>query len=365
MNEVRPVRLLLKGLVIFLVINLAFAALNPPAGTISIYNGLVPGRLRFYLASPQTSDVAVGNLDALFYSHVIAGAPKLPREYRVFLVGDSQTWGGTVSPAQTLAEQLNSLQLHPCGKNLMFYNLAYPYPSAVKDFLILHRSLRYQPDLVVWLLAVNSLIPIPNPALNFLDQDNPQAAAETLQQYHLDKYWGGRASEADFWHQTIIGQGRYLASLTWLQLDGLVWAATGSDYQFAAYAPLDVDLPAAQVFYGFPPPQLPRASLAFDVLDETHRMLGPLPVLVVNEPIYIAHGKNSNISYNAKYPRWAYDQYREFLRAFVAQEGWTYLDLYDLISSEEFTNSILHIDSRGEARLARSLAPEIQGLACR
>ncbi|MCZ7670394.1 MAG: hypothetical protein M5U34_26160 [Chloroflexi bacterium] len=42
-------------------------------------------------------------------------------------------------------------------------------------------------------------------------------------------------------------------------------------------------------------------------------MAGDVPVLLINEPMFISSGRNSDLRYNAFYPRWAYDQYREML----------------------------------------------------
>ena len=47
MNEIRPLRLLVKVACLFIVANLVFAAWNPPVGRISAYNLLFPGRARF------------------------------------------------------------------------------------------------------------------------------------------------------------------------------------------------------------------------------------------------------------------------------------------------------------------------------
>ena len=363
MNEVRPFRLLVKASINFGFINLSFALLDPPVGSLSIYNWLIPGRLRFFLGNRRTSIVAVGNLDALFNSHVVSGAPKSSTEYRVFVVGDSQTEGATLAPAQTLTEQLNNNGIMACGQKIKFYNLAFPYPFVVKDFLILNRSLKYKPDLIVWMLTTDSLIP--SKALDFLTNGNPEITIETLHQYHLDRYTEGITYNSGFLERTIASQRRYLASLTLLQLYGPAWAATGSDYQVAPYEPLGIDLQSGQNFNSYQPPKLPPPIFALDVLGEAHKMIGNMPVLVVNEPIYMPPGKNSEIRYNSDYPRWAYDQYRQLLKAFVIQSGWNYLDLYNLIAYNEFTDTTLHLNSDGEAKLSKSLVPEIVNIECR
>ncbi len=42
-------------------------------------------------------------------------------------------------------------------------------------------------------------------------------------------------------------------------------------------------------------------------------MAGSIPVVIINEPMFISQGKNSDIRYNFYYPRWAYDDYREMM----------------------------------------------------
>ena len=77
--------------------------------------------------------------------------------------------------------------------------------------------------------------------------------------------------------------------------------------------------------------------------------------MLVNEPIMVSNGENSDIRYNFYYPRWAYDLYRQTLAAASSANGWKYLDLWDLVPQEHFTNSAIHLDAQGEEMLARRL----------
>ncbi len=224
----------MKALIVFAILNLAFAVFNPPVGKLSVYGWLVPGRLRLFLGNRPDNIISVGDLDALFSSHVISTTPKTSTEYRVLFLGDSQTWGVTLTPGQTLTEQLNGDNLFACGRNLKFYNLSFPGTSVVRDLIILNRSLRYKPDFVIWMIAPDSLLPstaINSTALNFLTGDHPQFAIEILHQYHLDRYSNGIAYKSNFWEHTLIGQRSHLASLFRLQIYGPLWAATRLDYK--------------------------------------------------------------------------------------------------------------------------------------
>jgi len=42
------------------------------------------------------------------------------------------------------------------GKQARVYNLGYPTMSLTKDLLILSRALHYQPDLIIWLVTLES-----------------------------------------------------------------------------------------------------------------------------------------------------------------------------------------------------------------
>ncbi len=87
----------LKALALFLVANLLFALSDPShlLGRISAYNHLFPGRQRLpYSDNPQQAyNLSLYSLDAMFASHELAAGPKPPDEYRVFLIGNSSTWG--------------------------------------------------------------------------------------------------------------------------------------------------------------------------------------------------------------------------------------------------------------------------------
>jgi hypothetical protein len=89
-------------------------------------------------------------------------------------------------------------------------------------------------------------------------------------------------------------------------------------------------------------------------------MAGEAPVLLVNEPIYISAGENSALRYNSFYPRWAYDQYRALLARAASAQGWHYVDLWDLIPPEEFTDTPVHLTPSSTTALATRLWSELE-----
>jgi len=343
---------LLKALLLFLAVSGLFALVHPMAalGRLSIYNELVPGRERLpYGEHPQSDyNLSLFNLDAMLASHEIA-APPAPGEFRVALIGDSSTWGYLLPPDQTMAALINRSGAEP----LRVYNLGYPTLSVTKDLLMMQSALRYQPDLIVWLVTLESL-----PQEKQLDSPIVQNNADAVR--GLIARYGLRSNAADprlitptFWDQTIPGQRRDLADLVRLQLYGFLWAATGVDQSFPAhYDPPQKDLDPDVSFHGRMPPTLSPDSLALDVLNAGREMAGNVPVWIVNEPIYVSTGRSSDIRYNFFYPRWAYDQYRQILDAWCRDHGVPYLDAWDAVPAEDFSNSAIHRTPQGEALLA-------------
>ena len=104
------------------------------------------------------------------------------------------------------------------------------------------------------------------------------------------------------------------------------------------------------------PQPLTADDLAFDVLTAGISRAAEVPVWLINEPMFISDGANSDIRYNAFYPRWAYDQYRQLLADQAAAAGWNYLDLWDAIPPDEFTDTPVHLTPAGTRLLAELVA---------
>ena len=98
---------------------------------------------------------------------------------------------------------------------------------------------------------------------------------------------------------------------------------------------------------------------AFNVLAAGKRIAGNTPLIIVNQPMFISDGKNSDVRYNFFYPRWVYDQYREFMPKMAAEQGWRYVDLWNLVPPTEFTNSAVHLTPAGSKLLAQKLAESL------
>lgn len=362
-------RVVLKALVLFVLLNIIFAFLNPltEIGKLSAYNTILPGRQRLpYGENPTKAyNLSLYTLSAMFASHEIAGAPVSPDEYRVLFIGDSSTWGFLLPASQTITSLINQANLKlPDGRLIKTYNLGYPVMSLTKDLLILSEVMRYRPDLIVWPVTLESF-PIDKQLFPPLLQNNAGKVKDLIQEYNLKLDPNSpELIQRSFWQQTIIGSRRDLADLAWLQLYGVMWAGTGIDQELPeTYTPRMDDLSQDLTFHGLTPPDLQRTSLAMDLLQAGKEIAGDTPILLVNEPMFISQGQNSDIRYNFFYPRWAYDDYRTLLRSFSDSHEMSYLDLWDAISAQEFTNSAVHLTYKGNQLYAQILLNKIVEIA--
>jgi len=359
-------RVLLKAALLFAALNLVFAALYPLPllGQISFYNLLYPGRQRFPFGEnpAQSYNLSLYNLDAMFASLALNTAPKAAGEYRVLVVGDSSVWGTLLRPNETLAGQLNALNLTCGGQALRAYNLGYPTISVTKDLMVLQEGMRYQPDQVLWLTTLEGMLrdeQLRSPIL----ANNPQRARDLIARYalRLDPH-DPAFVQPTFFDQTLVGARRPLADLLRLQLYGFLWGATGIDQIYEWNPQKDAaerDFAADLKFHQLDGPALDANLLALDVLQAGAKAVGPVKLTVVNEPILISSGKNSDLRYNFFYPRWAYDAYRGYLPAAMQAAGIRYVDLWNLVPETEFTNSAIHVTPAGEALLAQAIGGQL------
>ncbi|MDO8753960.1 MAG: hypothetical protein Q7J80_08720 [Anaerolineales bacterium] len=363
-KEIKTINVLIKGLLLFIIFNFLFAAWQPKLGQISAYNFIFPGRERlpFGENSAQAYNLSLFDLDAMFASHVIHREVKADDEFRVILIGDSSVWGTLLKPEETLAGQLNAAKLSACGKNVRAYNLGYPTISLTKDVILLSYGMEYNPDFVIWMTTLEAF-PIEKQTASPLVANNEETLRRLAGRYGLEFEANDPGLiQKSFWKNTIIGDRRALADLIRLQLYGVMWAATGIDQVYPTdYVRAQTDFEADQSFHDFVPSMLAGREhlLALNALETGVRVAGETPMLIVNEPTLISSGANSDIRYNFFYPRWAYDEYREMMFTLSKQNHWNYVDLWDIVPADEFTNSAIHLTPEGETIFARELAPFI------
>jgi hypothetical protein len=367
-NNLSLKRVIIKGVLLFLLIDLLFAIQNPLSylGHISGYNLIFPGRVRLPYGekSDQAYNLSLYSLEAMFASHELAAGTKPSNEYRVILIGDSSVWGYLLKPENTLAAYINAANIQvDKGRTVRAYNLGYPTLSLAKDLLILSDVMRYEPDMIIWLVTLESF-----PAEKQLDspivQNNPTRVRDLISKYSLNLASNDpRFVGKNFLGSSLVGQRRALADMLHLQLYGVLWAATGIDqYYPESYDPPQEDLDKDESFHSLQPPQLNLSDLSLEILTAGTQMAENLPIIFVNEPIYISQGENSDIRYNFFYPRWAYDQYRLLFAKTCQEYEWQCLDEWNLVPAAEFTNSAIHMTSFGTQQLASQLEDAIQAV---
>jgi hypothetical protein len=353
---VNPWRVLIKGVLLFLIFEFVLYALSPDLGLINIYAPLGMERQRFPIATLDPIDAAldVDNLDAMVASHIVS-RPKAPDEFRVMVFGDSAVWGLQLTPDQTLPSQVNALNL-TCGtKKVTAYNLSFPRSSSTKDLMILDKVRKYQPDMIIWLVTWYTLMPKTR-------VDHVIVAQNPDEFYKLASHFGflPKGYQRMNLFDEVFYEQRALFRIVRYQLYPMIQLATGVDQIPGPPEMMPPGLTNDTTFEGLKPPTLRKSQVSLDQVQDFYQLAGNTPVLLINEPMLILSGiPNSDLRYNSYYPRWVYDQYRQYLGEAAIQNGWNYLDLWNLFPPSYFTDTPLHLTPEGQQQLAETLAPSI------
>jgi hypothetical protein len=351
-------RVVIKATLLFILINLLFVWLKPMTilGHISAFNTLFEGRDRLP-AGParQSFAMTVSHLPTMFSTHKIA-QPKADDEFRVIILGNSGIWGFGISPSNTLSIQLNTMRyLLPDSNRLIAYNLAHPQPSIVRDLLFLDEAMSYDIDLIIWYVTLAGLQRDP---LGPIVETNPDRVRNLIAEYGLNLDFNDpRLQQKNFWYESLIGQRQYLSDWFFTQLHGFMWQNTKFDSKLlgrnVTYQNDIIDLNDHGAVTL--PSTITSDVLSFDVLESGYKRAGDVPLIIINQPILVATGINSEYAYNMYYPRPAYDTYRDLLGNIANDADWLYCDLWDAIPKELFTDSPLHMNVQGHGLLAQIL----------
>ena len=356
-NAVKPWRVLVKGLLLFAILEYTLMWVFPGLAPFNAYALLNMKRERFPLATLSPVDDAqdVGNLDAMFASHIVSN-PKAPGEFRVLVLGDSAVWGLQLRPDQTLPGQMDALGLKCGDKNVRVYNLSFPRSSATKDLMILDKAMQYQPDMIVWMITWYTLMPKTR-VDHWLVTQNPGLFYQLGHRFDFLPKDYSAPSWLDQWAEqsrAAFREARY-------QLYTLIQLATGVDQLAGPPEKLPTTLSSDVTFEGLKPPTLRKGQVSLDQVQDFYALAGNVPVLLVNEPMLVVNGKpNSDIRYNSYYPRWVYDQYRQYVSEAAKENGWNYLDLWDKYPASLYSDTPLHLRPAGQHLLAEALTPSIQ-----
>jgi len=358
--SINLIRIIVKAGILFVLFNFVFIFVKSESlGKISLYNSIFPGRERFPFGETRESyNISLYNLDAMFASHIISGAEKQRDEFRVILIGDSSVWGTLLTSEQTLAGLIDA-RFSACGRMVRVYNLGYPTISLTKDLMILNHALEYKPDLIFVFTTLEAM-PRDKQFESPLVANNAERIRELIGTYKLNADANDEALiQPSKQEQTFVSQRRALADLLRLQIYGANWASTGIDQVYPEnYERAQTDLDDDVEYHGITDPSALRDALAMDVLDALMSM--NVQTILVNEPMLISGGANSDVRYNFFYPRWVYDEYRNIVQSYAQDHDKQYLDLWDLVPADEFTNSAIHLTPYGESLLANAVAEKIQ-----
>lgn len=361
-SDIRPFHILVKALCLFVIINFVYTLLDPPVSKLSAYNVLFPGLTRLPFGADSFS-VMVETVDTMFASHLISSL-KRQDEYRIVLIGDSSVWGEDLGAYEVMSEQWNRLNVRCGEKTIRAYDLGYPHPSVVKDLVILEKAVEYEPDLIIWFVTLNTLNPRQvNPFL----EANHERVVDLLNTYDIPFSRKGKLNEdkEDFFAKTLIGQRSNLARQIKLQLLGIIWTATSADTnRLAEEEPEDFNVGYSQLYRGMDSSVDITNLLLFSTIEAGIDIANPAPVLIVNEPIFIAKEEQATVRYNAMYPRWAYDQFRAATSEQAQIRGWNYLDLWNAIPPEYFSDAGVHRSVASERLLIQEINPVLQSIAC-
>jgi hypothetical protein len=356
-------RVLIKAVALFAIVNVLFALANPLPliGRVSLYNWLIPGRDRLpFGEQPEAYNLSLDNLNAMFASHKLSNA-KTDDEFRILIAGDSSVWGILLRPEETLSAQINAADLAIDGRQVQAYNIGHPVLSVTKDLMLIDTALQFEPDMIVWLVTLQSL-PLEAQLTAPLVRNNAQTVQDVIIKYRASLDMSSLPLP-DFWQWTLVGQRRSLADWWRLQLYGFTWAQTGIDQVYGDYTPRSNDFEPDTTWQRRTEDDgLDDDDLFTEALEAANAQLD-IPLLIVNEPIYIADGENSDLRYNFWYPRWTYDRYRELMQQTASENDWNYLDLWDSIAPEEFTDSPVHLTPNGSAQLAELIAAALSETA--
>jgi hypothetical protein len=356
LEPVNPFRVLIKGFFLCLAAEFILYATNPDPSRLNVYRFPALTRQRFPISTSAPEDAALDmdNLNMMFASHIVSES-KAPNEYRVLVLGDSAVWGIGLTPIQTLPGQMDALDLKGGNKNVHVYNLSFPVSSASKDLMILDKSMSYHPDEIIWLLTWYTLMPktrTDHPLIGY----NPDEYYKLAYRFH---FLPNNYRSPSLFTQ-ITDQNRTLFRVLRYQLYSLINIAIGLDQIPGPHDELPTQLSSDSTFEHMKPPKLYAWDVSLDQIEDFYQIAGNIPVTLVNEPMKVLTDvPNSDIYYNVYYPRWVYDQYRQYMNNAAMQNHWNYLDLWNIFPPGYFTDTPLHLNPQAETELAKMIAPYV------
>lgn len=365
-------RIAVKAAALLLLFDVIQAAahLDRRLESLSLYRRLTPAAARIDIPRDYPTAVA-WRLDPLLDAHAI-GRPKGRDEYRVAVLGDSGTFDYFSAARDAVPGQMTRLGRSVAGRSLRAYNLAYQTPNTLKDLLILEHALKKQPDAIVWFVTLYDLArdaPSPyRPDVHLIIRENADELAGLEQTYGV-RTWETRelAGPGGWWRRSILFRGARYRDYALLLARSLLDALTPGDPSDSRLPERpwvgSQPLPDTPLFRDLGPndPPMPNARWQSLLAGGAMARASGVRLVIVNDPIFIATGRNADRLYNAFYSRNVFDRYRAALGAFCREGGLECLDLWNLVPAGEFGNTPQHYRPEGNARIARAVVDHLTG----
>ncbi len=358
-------RVLAKGVALALLFNIGLLAAGiDPARQLVQLNPwpLFGGRERLI----YPSDLANGQLhaEAQLATHRFSVEPASDDQFRVALLGESGIAGWGLTDAETLSTQLSEREISINGRQVEAYNLAYPQPSVARDVVLMDAllDLPNQPDLIIWFVTAASLddsdaLLGANRVFFNINEDRLRALVDSYPA--LDPWFEQKAP-------ALLDQPSELEQAFAVQHQDLlpVWVNTLL-YPFVepSYAQTDVrigltDVPEAPRYTSEHPGfrEMPNETWAFLTVGCQLALSEDVDLLLVNRPIMVGErGAFSSTNYNSLYSRALYDDYRQTLTTYTADNDIAFADTWNSIPVDNYTDTPLHADRSGYGILAAEL----------
>jgi hypothetical protein len=348
MQQIKPIRVALKALILFAVFNVLFVAV--PSMNDFVFKLLMPKLDKFpvyALYSDPSAEHGFGvqsvfDVGSLFNSHVISQGTKNPNEYRVVFIGDSTIYNGE------FYSFINNQGSICGGKYLQAYNLGYHGTSATKDLIILQEAMKYSPDLIIW--SVTNSITSNNARFSQANADNLLKLENVYglsMAYYNNNQSTGKDSVFYRTNDKIRAEVRLL--LYYLLLNPV----TGNNGGILTIANVDAinAAPASRpvLFLWL----LGKRSELDSELRTFKRITNNIPVYLINEP------RPSSIVSTEPYKLYVND-----LTDLSRSQGIKMMNLAELIPDQDFDTHMIHRNTDGDMLFAKAVMPAILDIAC-
>jgi hypothetical protein len=374
MTPRRFIRIVVKAVLMLVVFDAVQAALDLDRRleSLSLYRHFVPPLARLDSMRDYPTPV-MWRLDPLLDAHRI-GRAKRPDEFRVAVLGDSGTFGMFVPERKTVPGQMTRVGGSFRGRKLVAYNLSYQTPNTLKDLLVEKHALRRKLDAIVWFVTLFDLARDAPPAefrreIHLVIRVNADDLPELERKYGIDT-WETREIEAlrGPFDRSVLGDGGRYRDFAILLGRAFFDRLAGDDPTESVRAPRpwvgSRPLPATPLFFDRGPNDPPMPNARWKNLEAGARMAkeARVPLLLVNDPLFLASGPNSEHEYNSYYGREIYDRYRRDLAAYCRRRGIDLLDLWNLLPPREFDDMPQHYTPAGSRRIAEAVVRRLEGM---